>query len=246
MGAPAHLSRGCPLFAEALDAPGVDELVHLFGLRRDLRVALAAMNDLDAELVGQVVELLRLGMVRLLLCLSAAELLVLQSLPSYGSKSILGKMADQARVRPVLEHRRWPRFAPPGNQPPQVHMPPVECPLGRMLVVLPAVGIPELYRRVDIQYTPVVAPLYDFTTIDVPCQVEEEVPGRDVLAQQLAQVLRRHALPDEGHALLNPGLQSRLIWLKVHDGDAFGIDADVLQQNGQCAPRHGAKTNEQD
>ena len=69
-------SRGCPLFAEALDAPGVDELVHPFGLISDLRVSLAAMNDLDAELVGQVVELLRLGVVRDLLRLRATELLV--------------------------------------------------------------------------------------------------------------------------------------------------------------------------
>src|SRR5215510_3933840 len=155
-------------------------------------------------------------------------------------------MADQAWVRPVFEHRRWPRFAPPGNQPPQVHMPPVECPLSRMLVVLPAVGIPELYRRVDIQYTPVVAPLYDFATVDVPRQVDEEVPGRDVLAQQYAQVLRRHALPNEGHALLDPGLQSCRVWRKVHDGDALGIDPDVLQQNGQRAPRYSPKTDEQD
>src|SRR5215510_14678721 len=163
MRAPAHLRRGGPLFAEALDAPGVDELVYLLGLIRDLRVALAAMNDLDAKLVGQVVELLRLGMVRELLRLSATEFLVRQGLPSDVQKSVLGEMADQARVRPVFEHRRWPRFAPPGNHPPQVHVPPVEGPLGRVLVVVPAVGVPELYRRVDIQYTPVVAPLDDFT-----------------------------------------------------------------------------------
>src|SRR5215510_15019452 len=99
-------------------------------------------------------------------------------------------MADQARVRPVFEHRRWPRFAPPSNHPPQVHVPPVECARGRVLVVLPTVGVPDLYRRVDIQYAPVVAPLYDFTTIDVPRQVNEEVPVRDVLAQQRTQVLR--------------------------------------------------------
>ena len=64
MGAPAHLCCSRPLFAEAFDAPRVDELVHLFGLIRDLRVALAAMNDLHAELVGQMVELLRPGVVR--------------------------------------------------------------------------------------------------------------------------------------------------------------------------------------
>src|SRR5215813_10461709 len=101
-------------------------------------------------------------------------------------------MADQAWVRPVFEHRRWPRFAPPGHHPPQVHVPPVECPRGRVLVVLPTVGVPDLYRRVDIQYTTVVTPLDDFATIDVPCQVDEKVPDRNVLAQQPAQVLRRH------------------------------------------------------
>src|SRR5215813_15073897 len=106
MGAPAHLSRGCPLFAEALDAPGIDEFVHLFGLIRDLRVALAAMNDLDAELVSQVVEFLRLGVVCDLLRLSAAELLVRQDLPSDVQKRLLGEMADQAWVRSVFEYRR--------------------------------------------------------------------------------------------------------------------------------------------
>ena len=62
--APAHLGRRRSLFAEALDAPGVDELVDLLGLIGDLRVALAAMNHLDAELAGQVVELPRLGVLR--------------------------------------------------------------------------------------------------------------------------------------------------------------------------------------
>ena len=63
MGAPAHLGRGRSLLPESLNAPGIDELVHLFGLVCDLRVALAAMNDLDAELMGKVVEVPRLGVV---------------------------------------------------------------------------------------------------------------------------------------------------------------------------------------
>src|SRR5262249_61757187 len=118
--------------------------------------------------------------------------------------------------------------APPASLTPRVICPPVGGPSGRALFVLPAVGVPEFYRRVDIQYTLVVAPLHDFAAIDVPRQVDEEVPGRDVLAQQYAQVLRRHALPNEGHALLDPGLQSCRVWRKVHDGDALGIDPDVL------------------
>jgi len=51
--APAHLGGGGSLFAEAFDAPGVDELVHLFGPVGDLRVTLAAVNDLDAKLAGE-------------------------------------------------------------------------------------------------------------------------------------------------------------------------------------------------
>ena len=90
-GCPSPSRPGRPLFAEALDAPGVDELVHLFGLIGDLRVALAEMNDLDAELVGQVVELLRLGVVRDLLRLSAAELLVRQGLRAMSNSACLVK-----------------------------------------------------------------------------------------------------------------------------------------------------------
>ena len=72
--APAHLGRRRALLAEALDAPGVDELVDLLGPVGDLRVALAAVNDLDAELMGQVVELAGRGVVRDPLGLRAGEL----------------------------------------------------------------------------------------------------------------------------------------------------------------------------
>ena len=56
VGAPAHFGRGDALLVQALDAPGVDELVDLLGPVGDLRVALAAMDDLDAQLLGQPVE----------------------------------------------------------------------------------------------------------------------------------------------------------------------------------------------
>ena len=56
VGAPAHLGRRRPLLAEALDAPGIDELVDLLGAVGDLRVALAAMDDLHAQAAGQAVE----------------------------------------------------------------------------------------------------------------------------------------------------------------------------------------------
>ena len=76
MGAPAHLGRGRPFFANSLDAPSVDELVYLLRLIRDLRITFAAMNDFDAELMGEMVKLLCLGVVSNFFRVRAAEFLV--------------------------------------------------------------------------------------------------------------------------------------------------------------------------
>ena len=53
---PAHFGRGNALFAEALDAPGIDEFAHFLGPVGDLRVALAAMDHLYAQLHGEAIE----------------------------------------------------------------------------------------------------------------------------------------------------------------------------------------------
>ncbi len=112
MRAPAHLRGGGPLLPEALDAPGIDELVHLFGLIRDLRVALAAVNHLDAELLGQVVKVLRLGVVGDRLRLRLAEFLVRQRSLRDVQQRVLGEMADQAGVGSMFDHRRRPGLTP--------------------------------------------------------------------------------------------------------------------------------------
>ena len=91
-----------------------------------------------------------------------------------------------------------------------------------------------------------MAPLHDFATINIPRQIDEEVSGGEVLSQQAPQVLRGHAILDESHALLDPGLQSGVVWVKFYDGDAFGIDTKMLDQNGQRATRYRSKTNEHD
>ena len=98
--APAHLGRRRPFFAKALDAPCVDELVDLFGSIGNLRIALAAMNDLDAKLVGQVVELPRLGVVRDLLGLRAGELPLREGPLRDIEERVLREMADQAGLAP--------------------------------------------------------------------------------------------------------------------------------------------------
>ena len=89
-----------------------------------------------------------------------------------------------------------------------------------------------------------MTPLDDLATIDVPCQVDKEVSVRYVLSQQVTQVLLSHAILDKSHALLDPGLQRRVVWIEVHDRDASGIDAQVLDQNGKCTARYCSKTDE--
>ena len=60
-----------------------------------------------------------------------------------------------------------------------------------MLVAGARVRVPELHRRVDVQHAVVVAPLHDLAAVDVPGQVDEEVAGREMLAEQRAQVVLR-------------------------------------------------------
>ena len=211
MSAPTHLGRSRSLFAEAFHAPRIDELVHLLGLVRDLRVALAAMNDLDAELLGQVVEVLRLGVVSDLLRLRPAEFLFRERLLRDVQKRVFGEMADQPGVRAMFDHRRRARLAPLGNHAPQIHVAPVEGSLGRGLVLGSGVRIPELHRGVDIEDAPVVAPLHDFAAVDVPRQVDKQVSGGNVLAQQAAHVFGCDSILDKRHALLDPWLQRFVI-----------------------------------
>ena len=56
VGAPAHFRRGGAFLPETLDAPGIDELVHLLGAVADLGIPLAAVDHLHAQLAGQVIE----------------------------------------------------------------------------------------------------------------------------------------------------------------------------------------------
>ena len=173
--APAHLGRRRALLAKALDAPGIDELVDLFGPVGDLRVALAAVNDLDAQLMGQVVELLGLGVVRDPLGLCGDEFPIRQGPLRDVQQGVLGEMADQSRVGAMLEDRGRSGFRPGRHHLSQLHVAPVERPLGGRLVAGAGVRVPQLHGRVDVQDAPVVAPLHDLHAVDIPRQIDQQV-----------------------------------------------------------------------
>ena len=125
-------------------------------------------------------------------------------------------------------------------------MAPVERALGRVEVFPSRVGIPELHRRVDVEDAGIVAPLHDLAAVDVPGQIDEEVAGRQMFAEQRAHVLRRDLVLDERHALFDPRREDLLVGLEVHDRDTPRIDGDVPHENRQRAPCDGAETDEQD
>ena len=146
----------------------------------------------------------------------------------------------------MFDHRRRPRLTPLGDHPAQIHVAPVEGPLGRVFVGGSSVRVPEFHRSIDVEDAPVVAPLHDFAAINIPRQVDQQISGGKVLTQQAPHVLRRHAILDESHALGDPGLQGFVVLVEVDRGDALGIDLEVMDQDGQRAARHRSKAHEYD
>jgi hypothetical protein len=162
------------------------------------------------------------------------------------SSAALGEVGDEAGVGAVLQDGGGARLDPLRLHPAQIHVAPVEGPLGGVLVLGPGVGVPDLDRGVDVEDAVVVAPLQDLAGVDVPGQVDEDVAGAQVLPQQAGHVLARHPLVRELHALPQPGLERVAPVLEVHHRDVPGRHADVLHQDGQRALGHGAVAHEED
>ena len=107
--APAEFGRRRAFLAEAFDAPRVDELVHLLRLIADLRVALAAVDDLHTQLHGQLVEPQFVHQPLDLTGAGAIDFLVGDQLLADIQQALLDEVGDQSRVGPVLDARRWTR-----------------------------------------------------------------------------------------------------------------------------------------
>ena len=81
-------------------------------------------------------------------------------------------------------------------QPAELHVPVIQRPFRGGLIFV-GVGIPDFDRGVDVEHPPIVAPLEDFTAVDVPGQIDEKVAGRQILPEQGAEILGRYAFTDE-------------------------------------------------
>ena len=142
MRPPAHFGRRGTLLAEALDAPGVDELVHLLRPFGDLSVALAAVDHLDTHFLGQPVEGLPGNQVANDLGVLRLDLLVGNQALANVDQALLDEMGDEARVGAVLNDGGRPLGLPGGQAAAQVHVPPIEGLFRRMLPGSGRIGIP--------------------------------------------------------------------------------------------------------
>jgi hypothetical protein len=109
-----------------------------------------------------------------------------------------------------------------------------------------AVRIPEFNRCIDVKHAMVVTPLNNLGAIDVPGQVDKQVPRGKVATQQQTQVIRPDSILHKRHALPEPWFERGVALLKVHDGDAVRRYLDVLHEDWQRTARYSAKTHEQD
>jgi hypothetical protein len=245
VGPPTHLGRGDPLLVETLDAPGVQELAHFLGPVGDLRVPLAAMNDPHAQLAGQAVEDAVVHEVADLLGVRPVQPAVGKQVLGDVQEALLRPVGDEAGIGAVFQHGSGSGLAPAVPQPPHVHVPPIQRPLGGMPLGGPSVGVPSLDRRVDIQDAVLVAPLEQLAAVDVPRQVHQQVPRPQEPAQQGPQVFRGHPLADEADALGRPRPQGLRRVLEVQHRKVLQGDLHVPDEDWQGAARHRAESQEQ-
>jgi len=218
--APAHLGGRHAFFVEALDRPGVHELVDALGLARDLGVALADVDDLGARQHGEGVEA-PFGERTLDELRAVAGLLVFQQRSRDFGERALGEVADEARVGAVLEHRRravivGPRF----DHAPQALVPHIQRALERMRVVHVVIRVPQFDARVQIAHAVLAAPGENRRAVDVPREVEDEVARTHARREELVEILFGHAALLVSHAGLDGVGDALAVVDEVDDGDA--------------------------
>ena len=92
----------------------------------------------------------------------------------------------------------------------------------------------------------VVAPLEEFAGVNVPCEVDDEITGADVFAQERAHIFARNALAHELHPALDPRREQRFAVFKIHDRDVFRRGLEVFKKDGERALSDRAVTDKQD
>ncbi len=237
VGAPSELCGSDAFFVEAVDRPGVDELVDLFGEVGDLRISLGDVHHPCAGEHRQRV--VRLIGQRTLERIDVGSDAIAQHASGDLGECLFGEVADQAGVGAVLEHgSRAAVVAPPGDHPAQIHVPGVQRAVERRRRGQVVVRVPHLDTRVEVPHAVVAAPLQDGRIVDVPCQIEQQIARPDPGREERVDVVRRDLIllvvDAEGDRIGHPGA----VVDHVDDRDSLRVDRQIADQQ-----RHRALGN---
>ena len=235
MRAPTELSRRNAFLVKTLHAPRVDELADFLRPVRDLRIALGNVDDLHTEVHCQgVVGPFREGLLDRCGHRRRTSPAFTQHALADGGQRILREVRHEPRVRAVLEDCRRARRTPGCHLPTDVHMTDVEAAIARVLRLGVGVGVPELDARVEVAHAMVVAPRKDHGAVDVPCEIEKDVTGRQVRTEEGAEVVRRDPVDHETYASGDLVGDPVAVVHEVHDDDLIG-SYHVAQQQREGA-----------
>ena len=123
-------------------------------------------------------------------------------------------------------------------------MPHVERSLGGSERLGSLVRVPQFDRGVDVHHPAGATPFQQFDAVDVPRQVDQQIARLQMAFQFGLEILLRDPQFFEADPLLLVGGCSlRVETDKVHHGVVLRGDAEILQQQRQCALRDAAESN---
>jgi hypothetical protein len=247
--APAHLGRGDALFVEAVDTPGVDELVGLLRPIGDLRVAFGDVDDLRAGVHRQHVEPGAVVAGRGESGFQGNGIggqAALQHRRGDLDQCLLGEVAHHAGVGAVFEHRRGAAVVGPGtHHAAQIHVAHVQRAVERVGAGQVDVRVPHLDAGVQVANVPVAAPCQHGGVVDVPRQVEQQVAAAHPARQELVEVVGGEPVDLVGDAPFDRVGHTGAVVGEVDDGDARRVDLQVAQQQWHHALGHRTATEDE-
>ena len=233
VGAPTEFGGLAALADEAVHRPGVHELARTLTHRRDLRVALGDVDDLDAERVREP-------------CPILARVRITGSDAGVGGdveQRLLHKVRHHARIGAMGEHRGRCVGGALAQRERGLAQRVVRAARGGKT----GIGIaprPRLDAGVEIQRAALAAEADEIDGRHIDRHVDDKIALAHHRGEHRAEVILLDRLLDEAHAEMLQDMRAALI--RRDHGDAARVGADVAQDERQHALTDAAEADEHD
>ena len=233
VGAPTEFGGLAALAHEAVHRPGVDELARTLAHRRDLRIALGDVDDLDAEGVREP-------------CPILARVRVTRSDAGVGGdveQRLFHEVGHQTRIGAMGEHRRRCIGSALAQRERVLAQGVVRAARGGKA----GIGVaprPRFDAGVEIERAALAAEADEIDGRHIDRHVDDEIALAHQRAEHRAEVVLLDRLLDEAHAEMLKDMRAALI--RCDHGDAARVGADVAQDERQHALADAAEADEHD